>query len=130
MEQTKWFQRSYRRNLVDMHIDDWDESFLSKLDPVIYVEMLKTANVQSAMVYANSHIGYCFWPTKNGQMHRGLRGRDFLGIPIRVRMGDKRATRAALLPAESPLSLAVKGDYVEVVVPELDIFQMLLLEYE
>jgi hypothetical protein len=50
-------------------------------------------------------------------------------IPIRVRMGDKRATRAALLPAESPLPLAVKGDYVEVVVPRLDIFQMLLLEY-
>ena len=28
------------------------------------------------MVYANSHIGYCYWPTKSGQMHRGLRGRD------------------------------------------------------
>jgi hypothetical protein len=54
-------------------------------------------------------------------------------IPIRVRMGGKRATRAtraALLPAESPLPFAVKGAYVEVVVPELDIFQMLLLEYE
>ena len=79
MEQPKWFQRSYRRNLVDMHIDDWDENFLSELDPKTYVEMLKTAKVQSAMVYANSHIGYCFWPTKNGQMHSGLRGRDFLG---------------------------------------------------
>jgi hypothetical protein len=82
MEQARWFQRSYRRNLVDMHIDDWDDSFLSKLDPVTYVEMLKTANVQSTMVYANSHIGYCFWPTKNGQMHQGLRGRDFLGEVI------------------------------------------------
>jgi hypothetical protein len=82
MEQAKWFQHSYRRNLVDMHIDDWDESFLSKLDPMTYAEMLKTANVQSTMVYANSHIGYCFWPTKNGQMHRGLRGRDFLGEVI------------------------------------------------
>jgi hypothetical protein len=82
MEQLKWFQRSYRRNLIDMHIDDWDDSFLSKLDPGTYVEMLKTANVQSTMVYANSHIGYCYWPTKNGQMHKGLRGRDFLGQVI------------------------------------------------
>jgi hypothetical protein len=51
-------------------------------------------------------------------------------IAVRVRMGDKRATRAALLPAESPLPFAVKSDYVEVLVPRLDIFQMLLLEYE
>ena len=43
MQDAKWFQRSYRRNLVDMHIDDWDDSFLSKLDPKNYVEMLKTA---------------------------------------------------------------------------------------
>jgi len=51
-------------------------------------------------------------------------------ISIRVRMGGKRATRAALLPAESPLFFDVKGDYVEVLVPRLDIFQMVLLEYE
>jgi hypothetical protein len=47
-----------------------------------------------------------------------------------VRTGGRRATRAALLPAESTLPFDVKGDYVEVVVPRLDIFQMLLLEYE
>jgi hypothetical protein len=80
----KWYERSYRRNLVDMHIDDWDDSFLSKLDPKTYVEMLKTADVQSTMVYANSHIGYCFWPTTNGEMHKGLRGRDFLGETIEL----------------------------------------------
>jgi hypothetical protein len=51
-------------------------------------------------------------------------------VAVRVKMIDKRATRAALLPAESPLPFDVKGDYVEVVVPELSIFQMLLLEYE
>lgn len=75
----KWFTTSYRRNLVDMHIDDWDDSFLSKLDPQTYVALLKTAHVKSAMVYANSHVGYCYWPTKTGQMHRGLRGKDVLG---------------------------------------------------
>jgi hypothetical protein len=79
MGSARWFEKSYRRNLVDMHIEAWDESFLSRLDPDVYVEMLKTANVQSAMVYANSHIGYCYWPTKNGEMHPGLRGRDVFG---------------------------------------------------
>ncbi len=75
----RWFEKSYRRNLVDMHIEAWNESFLSKLDPNVYVDMLEIANVQSAMVYANSHIGYCYWPTKSGQMHPGLHGRDIFG---------------------------------------------------
>ncbi len=75
----KWFENSYRRNLVDMHIEDWDESFLSKLDAKKYVDLLKKAQVQGAMVYANSHVGYCYWPTKHGRMHKGLKGHDFLG---------------------------------------------------
>ncbi len=79
MQDKKWYETSYRRNLVDMHIDDWDERFLSRLDPEQYVRLLKQANVQSAMVYANSHVGYCYWPTKTGRMHRGIRGRDVLG---------------------------------------------------
>jgi len=75
----KWYQGSYRRNLVDMHIEDWDERFLSLLDPQTYVGLLKKAQVQSAMVYANSHIGYCYWPTKTGEMHRGIGGKDIFG---------------------------------------------------
>jgi hypothetical protein len=75
----QWYKSSYRRNLVDMHIDDWDDRFLSRLDPVDYVEKLKVARVQSAMIYANSHVGHCNWPTESGHMHSGLRGRDFFG---------------------------------------------------
>ena len=75
----KWYERSYRRNLVDMHIEDWDERFLSQFDPQRYVSLLKEARVQSAMVYANSHIGHCYWPTKTGHQHRGLQGRDIFG---------------------------------------------------
>ncbi|MEM2144299.1 MAG: alpha-L-fucosidase, partial [Candidatus Jordarchaeaceae archaeon] len=74
-----WFEKSYRRNLLDMHIEDWDERFLSKFDPKKYVELLKLAHVKSTMFYANSHVGLCYWPTKTGQMHRGLKGRDILG---------------------------------------------------
>ena len=72
MGNKQWYKNSYRRNLVDMHIEDWDEKFLSKFDPDNYVDLLKVANVQTAMVYANSHVGYCYWPTKSGYMHSGL----------------------------------------------------------
>ena len=51
MRSTKWYEKSYRRNRVDMHIDDWHEDFLSRLDPETYVGLLKKARVQSAMVY-------------------------------------------------------------------------------
>ncbi|MEM2129330.1 MAG: alpha-L-fucosidase [Candidatus Bathyarchaeia archaeon] len=84
MNRKKWFERSYRRNLVDMHIEDWDQRFLSKLNPEKYVAMLKLANIKSTMIYANSHVGYCYWSTKTGHMHRGLGGKDFLDSMIKL----------------------------------------------
>lgn len=75
----KWFEKSYRRGLVDIHIEDWDPDFLSKLEPKVYVDNMKRANMQSLMIYANSHVGYCYWPTKSGKMHGGIKGRDILG---------------------------------------------------
>ena len=73
-----WYQKSFRRHLCDMHIDDWDASFLSKLDPDVYVQNLKTARIRSAMLYFQSHVGLCYYPTKSGRMHRGLIGRENL----------------------------------------------------
>ena len=29
MTKTAWYSDCYRRNLVDMNIDDWDERFMS-----------------------------------------------------------------------------------------------------
>ncbi len=75
----KWFETSYRRNLVDMHIEEWDQSFMSKLSATEYVENLKKGKVKSAMIYSHSHIGLCNWPTVHGKMHPGLRGYDFIG---------------------------------------------------
>lgn len=66
-----WYSGKVRRNLVDMHIEAWDERFLSALDPKAYIENLKTARVQAAMVYANSHVGWCYWPTQGGRCTRG-----------------------------------------------------------
>lgn len=67
-----WYSDRYRRHLIDMHIDDWHQDFLSQFSPEAYVENLKLANINYAMLYLQSHAGLCYWPTKTGQMHRAL----------------------------------------------------------
>ena len=79
-----WIEGNYRRNLMDMHIDDWNPEFLSKINVEEYVEALKDAGVQAAMVKGKPHTGLCYYPTKIGRMHRGLKGYDFLGEMIKV----------------------------------------------
>lgn len=74
----KWYENSYRRCLVDMHIPDWDEQFFSQFDSKRYIEAMKTAGVDAAYVYANSCVGICNWPTKVGHHHNGLHGRDII----------------------------------------------------
>ncbi len=74
-----WFQRSYRRMLVDMHITDWDPKLLSKYDPAAMVKLYKQAGLTSVMFYTQAHTGLCYWPTKIGKMHAGLGGRDIVG---------------------------------------------------
>ncbi len=59
-----------------MHVDDWDESFLSRFSPEEYVENLKIARIQNAMLYFQSHVGLCYYPTESGVMHRALKGRE------------------------------------------------------
>lgn len=72
----KWFEKSYRRNLVDMHIDDWNPEFLSEFDPKKYLEYLKAAKMDSMMLYLQSHAGLCYYPTKSGVMHKAFEGRE------------------------------------------------------
>jgi len=74
-----WFERSYRRILLDMHIPDWDEKFLSKLDPENLVNCYERAGATSVMFPCQSHIGLCYWPTQVGRMHGGIRGEDLVG---------------------------------------------------
>jgi hypothetical protein len=78
----RWHETAYRRSVVDMHISDWDESFLSEFDARKYVEMLTLSQVQSAVIYAHSHVGLCYFPTKVGLMHPGLKGRNVLAETI------------------------------------------------
>ncbi len=71
-----WFQRGYRRMLVDMHIPDGDPAFLAHYDPAAMAAMYERAGLTSAMIYCQSHVGLCYWPTRTGKMHAGLQGRD------------------------------------------------------
>jgi len=77
-----WYQDAYRRNVVDMHITDHDERFMSAFDARKYVDMLCLAQVQSTVLYAHSHVGLCYFPTRLGRMHPGLKGRNILGEVI------------------------------------------------
>ena len=74
----EWYKTAFRRNVVDMHIANWAPLFLSRFDPNDYVERLRACGIQSAVVYAHSHAGHAYYPTRVGHMHSGLRGRDIL----------------------------------------------------
>lgn len=71
-----WFENSFRRHLLDMHIADWQDGvFLSEFSSDTYYENLKRARIKSAMIYFQSHVGYCYYPTKTGVMHSAFRDR-------------------------------------------------------
>ena len=56
MNNPLWFTNSYRRGLLDMHIEQWSDEFMSQYDPQAYVALLKKAEFQSIMIYTNPHI--------------------------------------------------------------------------
>lgn len=65
-----FYSKLYRRHLLDMHIDDWNDEFLRDFSPEDYVENLKKAKINYAMIYLQSHAGLCYYPTKVGVMHK------------------------------------------------------------
>ncbi len=71
-----WYEKSFRRHLADMHIEDWNDEFLSKFSADEYLENLLAAKVQNAMIYLQSHVGLCYFPTKKGVMHKAFIGRE------------------------------------------------------
>jgi len=74
----KWYQRSFRRYLLDFHIDDWNPSFLSKFDPEEYACCVEMGGGTAATIFANTCTGLCNYPTKVGAVHNNLKGRDLL----------------------------------------------------
>ncbi|MDD5707016.1 MAG: beta-galactosidase trimerization domain-containing protein [Kiritimatiellae bacterium] len=56
---------------------------MSEFDPQVYADRMEMSKVDTAIVYASSCLGNCYWPTQTGHMHRGLKGRDILGETIK-----------------------------------------------
>ena len=71
-----WYKNNYRRHLIDMHINDWSDEFLSQFDVETYITALKKARIQNAMIYLQSHVGLCNFPTKIGTMHKAFIGKE------------------------------------------------------
>lgn len=71
-----WYENKYRRHLLDMHIDDWSEEFLRDFSAEKYFKNLQTAKIDSAMIYFQSHVGLCYFPTKTGKMHSAFLNRE------------------------------------------------------
>jgi hypothetical protein len=74
-----WYAGAWRRAVIDMHIPDWDEAFLSEFDADSYVERLVASRAQSIVCYAHSHVGLFNYPTRVGRQHAGLKGRNVVG---------------------------------------------------
>ena len=72
MAQEKWYKHSLRRNLIDMHIEDWNDEFLSKFDADDYFDNLVKAEIQSPMIYLQSHTGLCNFDTKVSETHKAF----------------------------------------------------------
>ena len=66
---SKWYKGVYRRHLMDMHIHDEDEAFLSQFNAEEYYENLCRAKIQSPMIYLQSHTGLCNYPTETARTH-------------------------------------------------------------
>src|SRR5262249_43344446 len=75
---TPWYTSAYRRAVIDMHVPDWDDRFLSQFDASRYVAMLVKARAQSIVAYAMSHVGLFNYPTKVGRQHKNLHGRNIV----------------------------------------------------
>ena len=78
LELNNWSQKCFRRILVDMHIPDWDERFLSKLDADTYVKTVAKGNSGGIMLYCNSHVGPTLYPSNLGPVHKAIGNGDFV----------------------------------------------------
>lgn len=74
------YSSATRRLLIDMHIPDWDDGFLAKFDPSSMAREAIQTGANGIMVYFQSHVGLCNWPTSSGEQHRAFLGSD----PMRV----------------------------------------------
>lgn len=81
MEQ-KWFQKSYFRNLVDMHINNGDERLLASFDAETYAENMEIAGFDTVYIYGSNCLGLCLFPSGVGYRHQITEKRDIFGETV------------------------------------------------
>ena len=72
---------SYRQIHLDFHTSPVIPKVGADFDPVEFTATLKKAGVESINIFAKCHHGMCYYPTKVGKVHPGLK-RDLLGEMI------------------------------------------------
>ena len=72
----KWYKKVYRRHLLDMHINDDKDIYLSRFNEYEYFNNLKRAKIQSPMIYLQSHTGLCNFPSKVAKTHNNMQGEN------------------------------------------------------
>ncbi|MDR0533225.1 MAG: beta-galactosidase trimerization domain-containing protein [Verrucomicrobiales bacterium] len=79
-----WYGRKFNRILVDMHIPDWDDRFLSRLTPKRFVDTIVKGGGEIIMVYACSHMGLSLYPSRYGRVNRIIGDQDYTGEVLRL----------------------------------------------
>ena len=69
---------SYRQIHLDFHTSPAVPVVGEDFNPTEFVDTLKKSGVQSINIFAKCHHGMCYYPTKVGKVHPGLK-RDLLG---------------------------------------------------
>jgi hypothetical protein len=79
-----WYRNKFNRILVDMHIPDWDDRFLSKLTPKKFVDTIARGGGDVIMVYALSHVGLALYPSRYGKINRVIGSDNYTGEVLRL----------------------------------------------
>ena len=70
----------------DVHLDFHTSPLIKEVgvdfDPEGFVHTLIDAHVNTVCIFARCHHGYCYYPTKVGVVHPGLKRKDLLGEMI------------------------------------------------
>lgn len=67
---------------LDFHTSAAIDGVGADFDPETFAETVADAGINSITIFARCHHGLCYYPTKVGEMHPGLHGRDLLGEQI------------------------------------------------
>jgi hypothetical protein len=71
-----------------MHIPGWDPAFLSRYDPGCIATAARETGADGVMLYFQSHMGLCYWPTTTGRPHPAMAKRDFAGEALAALRAD------------------------------------------